>query len=91
MDEVAAVPKPLEDKREMVALEVFCGKAALTRALGKAGVRAQGIDYKLNKDKPVGATIWIDLSVPRGRAEFRRLFNQRDTKIVYAYFAPVHT
>ena len=86
------LPKTVEvldvDKREMIALEVFCGKAALTRALGKAGVKAQGIDFKFNKDKPVGSVIWIDLSLPRGQAEFKELCKAKDCRVVYAHFAP---
>lgn len=45
-----------------VALETFCGKAALTSALKKAGFAATGIDYKGSKDKAVARTIWLDLT-----------------------------
>ena len=52
------------------AIEVFCGKAGLTKELQSAGFAAVGIDCKANKDKPVAKVIWLDLTKREDQLQF---------------------
>ena len=66
------VPVPPVTRKAVQAsfLEVFCGYGGLTRALQQAGWKSLGIDYALNKDKPIGSSVYIDLSTISGQEAF---------------------
>jgi len=69
-------------------IEVFSGSARLTKALSDAGFDAVGIDYRRCKDKPVGKTLWMDLTEDAGANEFQALVERLGSRLVYVHFAP---
>ena len=68
------------------AVELFCGSAGLTYELEKIGFHAIGVDYVMNKDKPRGRYLCLDLSMPEGQEAFRQLV--KENRVVYVHIAP---
>ena len=68
------------------ALELFCGCAELTVALGEAGFVAIGVDCKYNKDTPKGPYLVMDLSSDDAVQTILQLIV--DKKIVLVHLAP---
>ena len=81
---VAAVAS--KKKPQASFLEVFCGYGGLTKAMQQQGWKALGIDYGFNKDKPIGASVYIDLSTAAGQEAFWQLIHDR--QCIYVHFAP---
>ena len=63
-------------------------KAALTRALTREGFSGTGIDFKMNKDKPVARTVWLDLATEFGQKAFCAIIRDKSKLICYVHFAP---
>jgi len=72
----------------LATIEVFGGSARLTKALCEVGFDSVAIDYRKSKDRPVGKTIWCDLTVKAGVKEFRELVDRLGSRLVYVHFAP---
>ena len=87
--------KSLEAKRiepqapqssRMVALEVFCGYAGLSKKLQRAGFEVVPIDWGGNRHKPAIAIVRVDLTSPAGRELLQNQLNSG--KVAFAWFAP---
>ena len=72
------------------AIEVFCGKAGLTKELQNAGFAAVGIDCKANKDKPVAKVIWLDLTKREDQLQFWEMIRTGRFRYVPTQISSVH-
>ena len=64
-------------------MEVFCGKAGLSRALRRKGFQVFSIDHKAVKGLPI---LVIDLNSDAQLKVFEELLEQR--RLLYVHFAP---
>ena len=77
----AAVPRG--DRGAAFAVEICCGSARLTAALGQAGFEAQGVDHAANKHTPVGSVVVADLTLKAGVAALWEMLARQDLKFVH--------
>ena len=71
------------DNKRAGAVEVFCGRARLSKELCSAGFEAVGVDYLANKDKPISASTMIDLRTLWGQRELKKLIKDINARLVW--------
>ena len=75
----------LDDGRPF-SVEICAGSARLSLALSRMGFNAVGVDYGLNKHRPVAPVAMLDLTSPEGVSGLETLLTH--PKLSYVHAAP---